>query len=190
MSVLAGAEEVRCVPSRICLIVLWKMLTRRSQVAITDYPAPPILETLKTNVTKNVPKSLQPRVTVYPHQWGVFDTPFSESHSQKYTRVVAADCLWMPYEHRNLALSMLHFLSPEPEARVLVIAGFHTGRAKMAPFIEEVVPEVGLEIEDVFEMDAEGKRREWAKERDGGREDISGRKKWLVVARLKRKIDV
>jgi len=94
----------------------------------------------------------------------------------------------MPYEHENVAKSMLHFLSEAPEARVYVIAGFHTGRAKMAGFFEETVPKVGLEVEDVFEMNAEGVRRPWAKERDGGREDIGERKKWLVVARLRRKV--
>ncbi|KAF2635751.1 hypothetical protein P280DRAFT_411060 [Massarina eburnea CBS 473.64] len=165
MSVLAGAEEV----------------------AITDYPAPPILATLEKNVTKNVPLTIRPRVTVEPHQWGIFDTPFAASHAHHYTRILAADCLWMPYEHHNLARSMLHFLSHDAAARVYVIAGFHTGRAKMAPFIEEAVPEAGLEVEDVYEMDAEGRRREWVRERNGGKEDVAGRKKWLMVARLRRK---
>lgn len=92
----------------------------------------------------------------------------------------------MPQEHENLARSMLHFLSDSDQARVLCIAGFHTGRAKVAPFFEETVPEVGLEVEEIFEMNADGKRREWKTERDGGREDIGERKKWLVIARLRR----
>ena len=91
----------------------------------------------------------------------------------------------MPHEHHNLARSMLHFLSPSPDARVFVIAGFHTGRAKLAPFFE-VVGEEGLEIEDIYEMDADGKRRRWQAERDGGIEDHGERKKWLVVSRLRR----
>jgi hypothetical protein len=93
----------------------------------------------------------------------------------------------MPQEHKALAQSMLHFLSYSPEATILCIGGFHTGRAKLAPFFEEVVPNAGLEIVDTFEMDADGKRREWRKERDGGREDIGERKKWLVLARLRRR---
>ena len=88
-------------------------------------------------------------------------------------------------QHTNLAQSMLHFLSPAPEARVLVIAGFHTGRARMAPFFEETVKEEGLEIEEIFEMDANGKRREWKP--DAPEELIGERKKWLVVARIKRR---
>jgi hypothetical protein len=154
---------------------------------MTDYPAPPILKTIKTNVTKNVPAAIQQTVTVQGHLWGSTSTSFETEHAHSYTRILAADCLWMPWEHENLAKSMLHFLSDSPDARVLCIAGFHTGRAKVAPFFEEVVPQQGLAVEDIFEMKADGQRRPWAKERDGGREDIGERKKWLVVARLKRR---
>lgn len=91
----------------------------------------------------------------------------------------------MPNQHENLALSMLHFLSESPDARVYCIAGFHTGRARLAPFFEEVVPSRGLEIEEVYEMDGSGKRRELKKERNDV-EDIGERNKWLVVARLRR----
>jgi hypothetical protein len=82
---------------------------------------------------------------------------------------------------------MLHFLSPSPDARIFVIAGFHTGRAKLTPFFEEVVEQEGLEIEDLYEMDVDGVHRNWLPERDGGREDIGGRKRWLVVSRLRRR---
>jgi hypothetical protein len=81
---------------------------------------------------------------------------------------------------------MLHFLSYDPTSRIHCIAGFHTGRAKLAPFFEETVLNGGLEVEDIYEMDANGEQRPWVKERDGGREDVTGRKKWLVVARLRR----
>jgi hypothetical protein len=163
------------------------VLTVLFKVVITDYPAPPILDAIKTNVAKNVPESIRERVTVEGHLWGSAETSFEKEHAHSYTRILAADCLWMPWEHENLAKSMLHFLAETPDARVLCIAGFHTGRAKVAPFFEETVPEQGLAVEDIFEMKADGTRRAWAKERDGGREDIGDRKKWLVVARLKRK---
>lgn len=122
------------------------------------------------------------------HLWGSTETPFESIRAHSFTRVLAADCLWMPWEHENLAKSMLHFLADTPKARILCIAGFHTGRAKMAPFFEEVVPQEGLAIEEIFEMDANGERRPWAKERDGGTENMGERKKWLVLARLKRAV--
>ncbi|KAF2628293.1 hypothetical protein BU25DRAFT_339853 [Macroventuria anomochaeta] len=157
------------------------------EVTITDYPAPPILEAAKTNVTKNLNEPFQSRVTVEGHLWGDVSSDFARTNAHKYTRVLAADCLWMLGEHENLAKSMLHFLADVPDARVLCIAGFHTGRAKLVPFFEEVVPQQGLEVEEMYEMDADGVRRPWAKERDGGRENIGERKKWLVVSRIRRR---
>ncbi|KAF2201822.1 hypothetical protein GQ43DRAFT_440247 [Delitschia confertaspora ATCC 74209] len=170
-------------------------LAGAEEVTITDYPAPPILSAIKTNVAKNVPSNLKPRITVEGHEWGQFSptdpNSFTQSHAHHYTRILAADCLWIPHEHRNLLRSMLHFLSPNPKARAFVIAGFHTGRKNVAGFFEEVEKmeqqKEGLEIEEIWEMDANGERREWRKERDGGREDHGERKKWLVVARLKRR---
>jgi nicotinamide N-methyltransferase len=82
---------------------------------------------------------------------------------------------------------MLHFLSRDPKARVFVIAGFHTGRARMACFFEETVPQVGLETEEIWEMAANGSRRPW---KPYAPEELIGeRKKWQVVARLKRRVN-
>ncbi|KAF2850205.1 hypothetical protein T440DRAFT_397583 [Plenodomus tracheiphilus IPT5] len=161
-------------------------LAGAKEVAITDYPAPPIIRTLTNNVMKNIPTPLQPRVTVQGHLWGSTDTPFETSSAHRYTRILAADCLWMPWEHANLARSMLHFLAETPDARILCIAGFHTGRAKVAPFFEEAVPQQGLAVEEIFEMDADGARRPWMAERDGGLENVGERKKWLILARIQR----
>lgn len=112
---------------------------------------------------------------------------------------------------------MLHFLSVDDAvARVLVIAGFHTGREKLRHFFGETldtvregqegithadsesaddvstnagdrVPGHGdrLVVEDIFEMDADGRRRTWDwSERP--EDPIGERRKWVVVARLKR----
>lgn len=85
-----------------------------------------------------------------------------------------------------MAISMLHFLDAEPSSRVLMIAGFHTGRAKLSNFFDVAV-EYGLEVEDIYEEDAEGETRPWAKERDGGTEHHRERKRWQVIAQLKRR---
>jgi nicotinamide N-methyltransferase len=79
---------------------------------------------------------------------------------------------------------MQYFLAPAPSARILVIAGFHTGRAKLAAFFENAVPDSGLEVEEIFELDADGRRRVW--QSHAVEEAVGERKKWLVVARLKR----
>ena len=153
---------------------------------ISDYPAPEILANTNANVNKNVSKPHRSRTSVEGHEWGVLNDNFSTTFANSFTRIIAADCLWMPYEHRALAQSMFHFLSHDDKARVWVIAGFHTGRAKLAPFFDVVVEE-GLEIESIWERDVDGHEREWQAERDSGKEDVTGRKRWLVVAILKRK---
>lgn len=89
----------------------------------------------------------------------------------------------MPWEHANLARSMAHFLSLDDlSARIWLVAGFHTGRTKMVGFFD-VIGDAGLGVERIEEVDVMGKRREWARDRE---EDVTARKRWLVVAVLKR----
>lgn len=90
----------------------------------------------------------------------------------------------MEGEHQALALSMMHFFSYDVSARVLMIAGFHTGRSKVASFFETASSE-GLDVDDICEMDTEGTSRPW-NQRTGQREDYDERSRWVVVARLRR----
>ena len=164
MSVLAGAEEV----------------------VLSDYPSSAILTNIKTNVERNVPKELQQNLSVRGHEWGVVTDDFSKAYANHFSRILCADCLWMDGEHYGLAQSMEHFLSHKVDARVWVIAGFHTGRAKLVSFFD-IAAQAGLETETIWERDADGNERDWARERNGGQEDATGRNKWLVIAILKRK---
>lgn len=154
---------------------------------LSDFPAEEVLENIRNNVSRNVPDSARDSISIKGHQWGVFgDVSQPGLRPASFTRIFAADCLWMPWEHASLAKSMAYFLSHDDDARVFVVAGFHTGRAKLAPFFDVVGAE-GLEPETIYEEDVEGNQRPWLLERDGGREDVTGRKRWLVVATLKRK---
>jgi len=155
-----------------------------AQVVLSDYPAAEILAVLWRNVERNVPAALGARVAVEPHLWGDVTTPFAVARAGTFSRVLAADTLWLAAQHRSLARSMAHFLTPGADARVFVVAGFHTGRAKLAHFFREVIGEEGLAVDDIFEMDVDGRRREW--DPDAAEEPIGERNKWLVVARLKR----
>lgn len=80
---------------------------------------------------------------------------------------------------------MFHLLSSDMSSRIYAVAGFHTGRAKLAPFFD-VIAEEGLEIESIKEVDVFDNERAWQKVRDDGRENVTERKRWLVVAILKR----
>ena len=160
-------------------------LAGAKEVVISDYPAPVVLANIRRNVDKAISSNLQSACRIYGHEWGVFDEAAREQ-IHRFSRILAADCYWMPSEHLNLVRSMLHFLTLDPSGRIFAIAGFHTGRAKLAAFFDCAVDE-GLDIDEIYEEDDQGVRRKWAKERDGGREDHTLRKKWLVVARLKRR---
>lgn len=162
ISVLAGAEET----------------------VISDYPAPEVLSNIKVNVDKNIPEAIRPRCTVEGHEWGVLTDDFSMAKKGHFTRLLVADCLWMPWQHRNLLTSIRHFLSDEDGSSAWVIAGFHTGRAKMAPFYA-LADEEGLKIDKIWERNAEGEDRPFVMDR--GFEDVTARKRWLVVAVLQKK---
>lgn len=120
------------------------------------------------------------------YEWGDVDSQFAAENAHKFTRILAADCYWMPYEHENLVKSMLHFLDMSLDARIFTVSGFHTGRAKLADFYSVAVSQ-DLEIEVRYEEDVDGVRREWAEERDDGAENVIERKRWLAIAVLRRR---
>ncbi|KAH8909124.1 nicotinamide N-methyltransferase [Coniochaeta sp. PMI_546] len=159
-------------------------------VQVTDYPSPATIANLRQVVARNCIPSNSPVGTASPvsvegHEWGVLSSPFALENKGKYDRVIACDCLWMPWQHGNLRKSIAWFLREVDESRAWVVAGFHTGREKMRRFFgEEELRKDGLEVERIWEVDCSGVEREWVWDR--GREDENERKRWLVVAILKR----
>lgn len=142
------------------------------------------MRALAINVQSIVPGNLRGKINIEAHQWGDKTSDFAKTHQGAFDRVLAADTLWLASEHDNLAQSMSHFLSTYESARILLVAGFHTGRGKIAAFFEEAVPKHDLVAEEIFEMDADGRRREW--QPDAVDEPVGERKKWVVLARLMR----
>jgi hypothetical protein len=172
---------------------LMSALLGASEVQVTDYPSPPTISNLGRVVAANCVPSRSPSGIVAPvavagHEWGVFDTPFAVEHRTRYDRVFVCDCLWMPWQHENLRRSIAWFMKEGGDSRAWVVAGFHTGREKMRGFFgREELRETGLEVERIWEMDCNGVEREWVLDR--GREDESVRKRWLVVAVLRRVLE-
>lgn len=83
--------------------------------------------------------------------------------------------------------SSKHPYEPSEGGRAYVIAGFHTGRAKMAPFFDPVaMREDGLVVDRIWERNAEGLEREWRVDRGEEDKDVTGRKRWLVVGIVRR----
>ncbi|KAK4241125.1 hypothetical protein C8A03DRAFT_30730 [Achaetomium macrosporum] len=162
------------------------------RVVVTDYPAPAVLKTLRENVAATVQARFAPagrfaveEVLVEGHGWGELETPLARENRHAFDRVLAADCLWMPSQHENLRRSIAWFLGEDAAARAWVVAGFHTGRAKMSQFFEkEALAAVGLEVEHLWERDCDGKDRQWVWDR--GVENVSSRKRWQVVGVVRR----
>ncbi|KAK1770679.1 nicotinamide N-methyltransferase [Phialemonium atrogriseum] len=183
-------------PSQLCALL------GASRVVVTDYPSPPVLANLRANVERNVrPENsplgraaTPPPVAVVGHGWGdLSDLVVGVGDGDGggggvgggFDRVLVADCLWMPWQHDGLRRSVAGFLGRGPRARAWVVAGLHTGREAMRGFFgEEELRLVGLEVEWIWERDCDGLEREWAWDR--GVEDVIERKRWLVVAVLRR----
>lgn len=148
---------------------------------ISDYPGPEILKNIRQNIDLN--QSLLPHpenISIVGHMWG---QPSPELTPNSFSIIIAADTLWMDWEHENLVKSMLLYLDHRHSSLVLVVAGLHTGRRKVANFFE-VASANGLAINSITEVDVEGNHRKW--EEDRGFEDQVERKKWLIVGILKR----
>ncbi|KAE8448140.1 hypothetical protein EG329_009744 [Mollisiaceae sp. DMI_Dod_QoI] len=164
-------------------------LSGSKRTVVSDYPAREVLANIEANIERNVPP-LRKRiegigeVEVRGHEWGVLDDGFARANRGVFGRVLVADCLWMPWQHGNLLRSIGWFLK-EGEGRAWVVAGFHTGREKMRGFYEEgALREAGLEVERIWERNAEGAEREWVTDR--GVEDVTERKRWLVCGILRK----
>ncbi|KUJ20923.1 uncharacterized protein LY89DRAFT_729740 [Mollisia scopiformis] len=163
-------------------------LSGARETVISDYPAEEVLGNIRANVERNLRAknhSSLGQVEVQGHEWGVLTDEFSRENKGGFGRVLVADCLWMPWQHGNLLGSISHFLEEEG-GRAWVVAGFHTGREKMRGFYgEERLKEVGLEVEGIWERNADGREREWVTDR--GIEDVTERKRWLVCAVLRKR---
>lgn len=162
-------------------------------VIITDYPAPEVVANIKKNIEENLSEGMRigkegspATCLVEGHEWGKLlkDDSFVQGHKGSFDIILVADCLWMPWQHKALMRSIAWFLNPGGKA--WVVSGFHTGREKMAGFYgAKLLVEQGLEVESIVERDPEGHEREWVTDR--GFEDVTERKRWLVISVLRKR---
>ena len=176
VAALSGADKAN-LSSRL----LFNSISNLCQVVLTDYPSAALLDILKYNANHNISNPLPHNVQVETHLWGDVTSSFAEMGAHKYSRVIAADTLWLASQHDNLAQSMAHFLALDHAARVLIVAGFHTGRAIVAQFFKSI-PAVGLIIDEIWEMSSDGCRRTWDPKRQG---TIGEGNRWMILASLK-----
>lgn len=149
-------------------------------MVVTDHPSSSGLHTALPANVHALPPHLRPRISIQPHAWGSFCDAFAQTHAHAFTRILAADTLWLSSQHDALLQSMAYFLKWGVRAAVWVVAGLHTGRGKVAEFLEKVSG-VGLVVNEAWEVDVDGDFRKW---RDVREKENGDRGKWCVVATL------
>ena len=159
-------------------------LAGAAHIVVSDYPEPTVLKNIKRNINTNLSSERMNKPVVESHIWGAFDDALSRSQKHQYSRIIVADCLWMPEQHHNLATSIHYFLELNADACAFVVAGFHSGRERMAPFFR-IIEQNYLRVDDIFEVDVEGETRTWQSDR--GTENVLERKRWLAVCVLRHK---
>lgn len=180
-------------------------LSGASAVTVTDHPDSPALTTgaiaanMATNLSVNGKARTACQLSIRGYAWGSeamysasqYGRPVSSSADERFDRMLMCDCLWMPHQHNNLVDSAVRWLSSSVDSCAIVIAGFHTGRSIVGSFFDIAAGEDTdgrgtsgpLAIEEIYEVDVDGERREWAKER--ATETKEEAKRWCVVGILK-----
>jgi nicotinamide N-methyltransferase len=183
---------------------------------MSDYDSEHLLATLRSNVSRCLPSepaqgslgtdgSIRDRAHVVGHIWGTDTSPLSvhapPDADGRFDYILLADTVWASstigsdVPHAPLVSTLVRVLSrSNKSARVLVVCGFHTGRAAIQAFFERAESE-GLVPDDWGKQEwtwsplrrgeaAAGqiKTREW---RDD--EPVLGddKGKWVALARLK-----
>ncbi|KAJ5132293.1 hypothetical protein N7448_006451 [Penicillium atrosanguineum] len=166
-------------------------IANASRVVATDHPSSPALAgAIKFNMDYNLRnRSSNTQISIEPHEWGVLDSNFALQNKGAFTRIIAADCYWMPEQHENLVRTIQWFMAPG--GKLWVVAGMHTGRGIVARFFE-IAAQNGLEVERIFERDLVNRKddgehinREWRPVRED--EGPENWRRWGVIAVLKRK---
>ncbi|KAE8256293.1 hypothetical protein A4X13_0g2744 [Tilletia indica] len=111
------------------------------RVLITDYDDLPLIDTIKSNIASVCPK--HEKMCGMGLTWGSDDhvrralSAFGEEDGRSgFSRVLAADTLWVSSAHDVLLRTMRSLLSHTPDARILMLAGFHTGRPAISRFFQ------------------------------------------------------
>ncbi|WEW60445.1 nicotinamide N-methyltransferase [Emydomyces testavorans] len=99
-------------------------------ISITDHPSSAALRgAIQSCIAQNVSQeTVRARISVHPHEWGVFfensskrgsgETEnvggkvikFAADNKGTFTRIICADCLWIKDQHEHLVRSLLWFL--------------------------------------------------------------------------------
>lgn len=164
--------ELGCGTALPALVAAHPALGGAAFTVATDYNEAGLIRALKANVARNhhlkdnsertSSAMIMMRIKAAGYTWGtspddIFDLiPRTISSSTTSTRsqfsinssfetILLADTLWDPLSHSDLAKSLGQILAKKEEARVVVVAGLHTGRERILEFVGKA-SRVGLEV--------------------------------------------
>ncbi|KAH9930323.1 uncharacterized protein B0H18DRAFT_994402 [Fomitopsis serialis] len=167
--------------------ILIARLYPTADIVTSDYPDDELISTLADNVQKNEAFT---HCHAIPYAWGSDPSPlfapFADVSSRRtgFDVVIAADTLWNPELHSKFLGSLSETLKKTPDARVHLVAGFHTGRYTVESFLK-AVPDAGLEVEEAAEREVGGnRRRPWNVDR-ADEETEEERRRWVLWMVLK-----
>ncbi|KAG9313079.1 hypothetical protein JVU11DRAFT_6519 [Chiua virens] len=158
-------------------------------VTASDYPDNSLIRTLSDNIRRN---GVSGRCHAIPYAWGTETGALRcqggdgrRDVDARFDIVVAADTLWNPDLHTPFLNTLCLCLKREPEARVHLVAGLHTGRYTIQSFLNTTNLR-GLVLQSATEREVDGEKasRPWDVSRAEG-EDERERRRWVVWMILK-----
>ncbi|KAI0372618.1 hypothetical protein BV20DRAFT_939610 [Pilatotrama ljubarskyi] len=150
-------------------------------VTCTDYPDDALIRTLADNTKRN---EVSDRCRVVPYAWGSDPFPLlgpdsSDSNIPGFDIVLAADTLWNSDTHRIFIETLKLTLRRSPDARIHLVAGFHTGRYVIQSFLR-LMDCAGFSAEELTERRVgSSDERPWSVDRAEA-EDERDRRRWVV----------
>lgn len=162
-------------------------------IVVTDYPDPQIIRTLTRNIQHN---GAGPNCCAAPYGWGtdpghLFSLNSSDGPQSGFDIVIAADTLWNPDTHSIFVDTLQRTLRKDPDSRVHLVAGLHTGRFTIDSFLRRSV-EAGFFILEVVEREViaggigentGAQTRAWDVTRSEYEEE-KGRRGWVIWVEL------
>lgn len=134
-------------------ILIAKLYPDLSVVA-TDYPDPQLVRTLAQNIKYNCAET---NCCAAPYAWGTDpNSLFSMNNLDEphigFDIILAADTLWNSDSHLNFVDSLQQTLRKDPDSRIHIVTGLHTGRYTIDSFLRTVV-EAGFCVVEVVERE-------------------------------------
>lgn len=80
---------------------------------LSNYSDEGVLANLRSNVAKNIVADSFGDVMAQGHEWGVLDDELSVKNKESFSRIIASDCLWMPWQFESLFKSIRWFLKED-----------------------------------------------------------------------------